>query len=521
MALTPEQRISLIRAYTPILFFHPEERFMPVRPELFLQGSALWRGDQTGKKDGWGLGGPAFPRRPLIPRGGISLKPSEDFEGQKDPDGDGVGEWYLGHNDTQKQIDPYLRSIDAEELWLDCAGWRDGDEVSATSTNEACDLDKLAARFTNDPSSPIPTQPWYYAEVMEIEEFDKFFVGLTTEPLDAQELLREQFGDVWVIWYYFLYPGHEEFLRRCEAFFDKKSDGDYEGDWNAVGVLVKRPATLPWETPQPTFPEPSRVGYGVRLRGLAKDVSETFFRQGMTIRDWHDEVEKSGLHPRVYVSRGYHNNYSTAGTQPPTEATLGSIAIGSLACGVGEGAAAIGSEIKDAVADAGDVAGDVALTLAKMLAGAEIGFALGPLGALGGAVGGLVAGIVEANASSADHEPSADDWRQREEEHAPLPGKYGLVVAPADVPNPLETKNPDPARNETAVSLIHWPGLDQDKLVDRATQLWWGKDEQFRGYRGRWGVRVQNDPMLRRSGIEFPDFRRSFLRGLIEAAIKG
>ena len=39
-----------------------------------------------------------------------------------------------------------------------------------------------------------------------------------------------------IIWYYFLYPGHEEFLRRCEAFFDKKSDGDYEGDWNAVGV---------------------------------------------------------------------------------------------------------------------------------------------------------------------------------------------------------------------------------------------------------------------------------------------
>jgi hypothetical protein len=179
---------------------------------------------------------------------------------------------------------------------------------------------------------------------MEIEEFQKFFVNLTAGPADAESLLRNQFGDVWIIWYYFLYPGHQEFLRRCEAFFNEASDGDYEGDWNAIAVLVKRPATLPWEAPAPVFPEPSYVGYGVRLRGLGKDVvSQDTFKQGMTVIKWTD-IEKdtsSGFHPRVYVARGCHNNYATPGTHVPRDPTLLSIDIGSLACGVGEGASAV------------------------------------------------------------------------------------------------------------------------------------------------------------------------------------
>ena len=150
-----------------------------------------------------------------------------------------------------------------------------------------------------------------------VEEIHRFFVGLTTEPLDAQTLLKGQFGDVWIIWYYFLYPGHEEFLRRCEAFFDTKSDGDYEGDWNAIGVLVKRPGTLPWETPTPTFPTPSRVGYGIRLRGLAKEVSPTMFQQAMTIHDWDTEVEKKrpaskGLHRPWLPQQLRHRGNATA-----------------------------------------------------------------------------------------------------------------------------------------------------------------------------------------------------------------
>ena len=155
---------------------------------------------------------------------------------------------------------------------------------------------------------------------------------------------------------------------------------------------------------------------------------------------------------------------------------------------------------KDVGADLKEDAKDIAVTVVKMLAGAEIGAGFGPFGAIAGAVGGFLAGFAEGSASSADHQPSADNWRQREEEHGPPAGNYGVVITPPEVPQPLETTNKDPTKNEIAASLIQWPGLTQDKLVDRANQLWWGGDEQFRGYQGRWGVRVQNDPNLRRSG---------------------
>jgi hypothetical protein len=518
MTLTAAQRASLVQAYAPILLFHPDERFVPIRPDSYLLASALWRGDQTGNKSGWGLGGPAFPRKPLIPRGGISLKPSDDVEGASDPDGDGVNDWYLGHFESQRGIFPYLRSLEAQELWLDCAGWNDGDDVTDRSANEACNLDKLEKRFVTEPEL-MKARHWYFAEVMEIEELDKFFVDVSAGPTDAERLLRGQFGDVWIIWYYFLYPGHEEFLRRCEAFFDKKSDGDYEGDWNAVGVLVQRPATLPWEMPQPVFPTPSRLGYGVRLRGLAKDiVTADSFKQGMTVHRW-DELEKNGLHARVYVARGYHNNYATPGTQVPRDPSILGIEVGKLACGVGEGASAISDTVKDTLADAGETVKDVLITLAKIVAGAAAG---GPFGVpLLGAIGGLIAGIVEANASSAPHQPSADDWRVREQEHPPDDNNYGLVLTPPEVSDPLDRANPDPAKRENAKSIVQWAGTPSDKLVDRTTQLWWpNTGSRPPGYSGRWGVRVQQDPNLRRSGIPFPDFRRAFLRELLEATVK-
>lgn len=91
MALTREQQIDLIRTYAPIVFFHRDERFFPIKPQTYIGRSALWTGDKTGRKEGWGDGPPGFPRKPLIPRPGISLNPAEDFEGTKDPHNNGVG----------------------------------------------------------------------------------------------------------------------------------------------------------------------------------------------------------------------------------------------------------------------------------------------------------------------------------------------------------------------------------------------------------------------------------------------
>jgi hypothetical protein len=81
MSLTSQQKIALFRAYAPILYFHPDERFVPVNPAVYIQSSSLWNG-QPGDddKNHWGQKDKdlQFPRLPLIPRGGISLNASED-----------------------------------------------------------------------------------------------------------------------------------------------------------------------------------------------------------------------------------------------------------------------------------------------------------------------------------------------------------------------------------------------------------------------------------------------------------
>lgn len=512
MALTSEQRIRLIREYAPILFFHPEERFVPIHPLAFINQSALWRGNSTGKKEGWGLGGanfPNFPRNPSIPRKGISLNPAEDVEGKSDPDGDGVNEYFLGHT-NQLGIQPYMRNVEAEQIWLDCAGWLDGDAVTKDSSNEACNLDELAQRFGKE-STLLNGRYVFFGEVMELDETERILVSLVSGS-STTDLIRKIVGDAWLIWYYFLYPGHEEFLRRCENFFDKKSDGDYEGDWNAIAILVPKPAKLPWEEPNPAFSEPAHIGFGVRLRGLGKDVADSeHLKQGMTIQEWKN-VEHIGNHPRVYVSKGYHNNYATPGVQPPRDGSMASIEIGKLACGIGEGVSQIVDKIDDKVSDVGETVKDIIVSLAKIFAGAAIGARFG--NPLAGFIGGLASGIAEANASSATHNPTAEEWRKKELEHAPIRGDYGLVITPKDVPEPL-INDTDPLKNEAAKEIVQWIGDDVSHLVDRTNQLWWPPN-----YNGHWGVQVQKDPMLRRSGIQFPDFQRSFLREILESLIK-
>ena len=374
--------------------------------------------------------------------------------------------------------------------------------------SQACNVERAGARWS-DEANLKAARNYYSAEVMDIDNLSRLLISIfSSNGIDVENMLRDQFGDVWAIWYYFLYPVHQEYLRRCEQFFDKESDGNYEGDWNAVCVLVKKPATFPWDQPNPPFPDPEYVGYGVRLRGIMDQAVEdtTLFRQGMIIRPWM-ETEKLGQHPRVYVANGYHNNYSRAGMQPPLNATLFGLQIEKLGCGVTEGVDQIIDEVKDTWSDVKETSKDVAVVVAKIAAGAKIG-------GLFGAVVGLMAGIAEALSSSADRERTPEEWKRLEEEHGPEPQRYGLILTPPEVPLPVKTNDPDPAKNDTYKSIEIWTGDDMERLVDRDTQLWWPGTDKRPGYNGRWGLRVQKDPMERRSGITFPDFQRAFLNDL-------
>jgi hypothetical protein len=516
MALTQQQRIALAQAYAPILYFHPDEQFVPLRPEAYLNAAALWEGKTEGhpatdqKKD-WGIGGPGFPRRPTVPHRGLSVDPAHDVQGASDPDGDGVNEFYLGHTHPDGTLF-FLESNSDREVWLDSSGWADGQDVTDTSANDRCNKDGAVDKWREQGLARVYSD-WYYAEVQELSDMERIlatFEGFAGKALD--QIIREALGEVWIVWYYFLYPIHEEYLRRCEQVMDSDAHrGDYEGDWNAVGVVVQRPAVLPWD-PGGTLPQPIHVAYGVRLRGIAEDVMPSLFKQGMIVRDWPGETPHipQTTHPRVFVTKGYHNNYPAAGDHNPAEAELLVIPIGKLTCDVTEEIDEQVNDFKETLEDIGETAKDIGITIAKSLAGAAIGAGiLGPVGAGIGALAGGVAGLIEGLATSnTDDLPSEEVREALEREPGPPPGRYGLVLSPDGV-DPLLPAPPGqpPAAAETAVEVRNWLGSDADRLVDRSRQIWWQ-------YEGRWGVRCQNDPNDRRSGMTFPDFKRVLLNDL-------
>ncbi|MBZ0296459.1 MAG: hypothetical protein K8L99_28110 [Anaerolineae bacterium] len=498
MPLTEEEKKQLIEAYEPILYFHPEEKFVPVRPEAYLQSAALWHSQPPShNKTDWGNGGPGFPRTPIIPKGGISVNPADDLEGSGDPDGDGVNEWYLGHEEDGTF--PYLISNDERELWLDLAAWADTDAVDDASLNQECNIERAQAMMGEEPLNS--GKDWYYAEVQELNGIEDLLASLRKDGVDLGQLIREQFGEAWFIWYYFLYPIHEENFRRCEEVVGAGNHGNYEGDWSAVGIIVRKPLTLPWE-PGGTFPSPEWIGYSVRLRGVIENFLPTI-RQGMLVRPWSD-VRKLGRHAKIYVAEGSHNNYSIPGDKNPPAVALGGIPIGDATCETTE---EVDSAVRDKLAeleDTLDTVRDVVVTLAKVGVGFAIG---GPLGAIVGGIAGLIEAASSGGGGSSEPVDDAVET-EMERDHAATEGSYGLVLKPADPAFSI-----DDAADATEVR--PWAGDIQNRIVNRETQVWWpptsGNDP---GYKGRWGVMVQEDTFDRRSGQEFPDFRRAFLLDL-------
>jgi hypothetical protein len=513
MALSPADKMRIASAYAPILYFHTDEAFVPIKPESFLKAAALWRAQPaTDTKTDWGEGGPAFPRRPLIPKFGIATDPAQDFEGLVDTDGDDVGEWYLAHQ-APDQTRPYLFSSAQRELWLDSSGWKDAQDVTDTSVNRHCNRDGALEKWKENPQQLTRTfSDWYSSEVLEPSDIERLLISLgEADGKSVRELIREFVGEMWIVLYYFLYPVHEEYLRRCEQVFEDASKrGDYEGDWNAVAVVVKKPAVLPW-LPGGQFEAPIYSAYGVRLRGLGEQFLPTLFKQGMLVKPWA-QTSRIGNHPRVFVAKGYHNNYHEAGDHAPAEPRLLSIPLAEIACEVTEEVDEAVNDVEEFLEDVGEVAKDVTITVAKIAAGAAAGVGLlGFAGAALGAAAGAIAGIIEAvSSSNEENVPSEEVRKELEKETGPVDKRYGLVLTPSGI-DPLLQDPQHPENNESATDVRTWNGTDFERLVDRDRQIWW--PDEF-GFNGRWGVRVEDDPNDRRSGITFPDFKRVLLNDI-------
>ena len=516
MALTDAQKLQLISAYAPILILHRDEPLVPVKPELFVERAALWiTSPLTDKKEFWGAQiDPAnpFPREPNIPKRGITLSPAGDVEGADDVDGNGVPDWYLGHQDQDGRY-PYMIGTEGVESFLDHGAWSATDEVTESSDNRLADIQGAKERWTESPTSFARTMTdWYHAEVSEPSDVERLLLSIGASGGDAVTALRGVLGEVYVIWYYFFYPAHEERLRRCQFALDGGHVGSAEGDWQAVGVVVPQPAAFPWEAPGTPLPTPSHVGYSVRLRGVSRKLVRELATTGMLMRTW-DQVSRIGMHPRVFVAKGYHNNYPQPGPQPPANLAVLGLGLEELSCEVLGIYQDVKEDVEDALDDLGDFAEAAGITILKAVAGAGIGASIGgPFGAAIGAAAGLAAGIIEAIVGSDDDDrPTDQEIEAAEMEHAPDLAGYGIVLKPADVANPLVGDTEPP---ESALVVRTWLGTEQERMIDYTQQVWWPSNRLRPGFDGRWGVRVTNDPLDLRSGRTFPDFGRALMNDL-------
>jgi hypothetical protein len=514
MALSQEDKIRLIQAYAPTLIFHPEEKFLPMRPEVYLQASALWSEqpvEEDSKKGSWGNpnGRPdVFPRKPIIPRFGISVRPAEDVEGASDPDGDGVGEWYLGHL-NQLGVTPYLKSDGERALWLDFGDWEDAADVTDASQNAHANLAEVERRVREEPTLSA-ARDWYYADVDDLDSLQNLLLSLDVAGGNLPTLLQQLYGDVWVIWYYFFFPAHDSLLKDCEQRIDGGRDGSYEGDWAAVGVLVRKPNLLPWQHGTP-FPTAERVFFSVNLQGAARVLAPDLFTHGMLAHAWND-VQKMDTHVRAYIAHGTHNGYRVSGEQALIEPKLLGIPVEKYLCNAVNAVGGVVDDVNNFVNDAGETAKDMGVMLAKALAGAAAGNALPGIGAGLGALGGALAGLAEALASSSD-DPSPPPTTGKDQGPPPAPQQYGVVLTPPEVVQPLIINDPDPDKNEAAIQVRTWAGEPAEHLVDRHSQVWWD-------YQGAWGVRSTADKYGLRSGVPLPDFKKLLFRSLVVSLSK-
>ncbi|OUR89351.1 hypothetical protein A9Q81_22080 [Gammaproteobacteria bacterium 42_54_T18] len=500
MALTKEQKLSLIKAYEPILYFHPDEAWQPIHPQKYIETSALWvaqpGGDESRHlKQNWGNGSAdqAFPRKPIIPKNGISIDSREDVEGASDPDNDGVNEHYLGHQNDDGFI-PYLLSDEDRMLFLDNAAWRDNDEVTNNSDNKEVSQENAEKKWIED-GLMENAGGWYHAEVHQFDTLQEILLAIQEEGLDLIHILEKVLTESYIIWYYFLLPMHKENMRGCEEIIGAGSHGNYEGDWQAIGVIVPK---VPDIDDISTFPDPDFVAYGSRARGFVEDFIP-FFRQYTDLRDWSAyEVRRIGLHPKVFVSKDSHNFYANTGPHDVPE-----LGISATACGIADDVDEIISDLGESIDDA--VA--TAVTVAKIAGGCGVGAIFGgPVGCLVGAAAGAVAALLESDSFGTGQigDPPAGvpvdvqgDFSANEED-------YGLIL----IPQELEGNFAD---EEFAAVVKPWSGSIEERMVDRETQPWWPPEEKFLGYRGRWGIMAQDDSFDRRSGMEFPDFKTALL----------
>ncbi|MEU8549832.1 hypothetical protein AB0C81_23075 [Streptomyces roseoverticillatus] len=491
----PEGDEALLRQYEPILFMHPQESFFPSDAKRYLEHCALWKAQAPfDAKDSWGGLGSPYPRAPMIARDQISAR--------------------AGEPGTTLDTPANLVDTPAEERFLELGGWKDKTEatqqsVTATSTHPYADRGEIAKRYSSV-AELKDSRFWYHGEVFTQQRLRPLL-----DAVPESDVLGRHFSALknpTLLCYYLFYPAHEQPPDPTSPFgpcsnVEAKEAGACGGDWGCFAVLLEQddgggPYT------------PSYIGLTGEQVVLPNDYTikrpHAFDDEGrinMTVERWRPSGTSPLLpdvvadHPKISVARGSHSMSMTAGKQTGMPYTDGTAP---QDCGHFDTPSMIPPHPGEPT-----IWEDLAVVLAKMAAGGI----LHPLGA----VVGMVAGLVERFDGGLDivggPEPGLDN------PDYPAAGS-GLTIKPTDVSLPEFGAQVEDWRSQQGLDV---QGRRYDFVVDRTTQKWWPSEPGSPapgGYRGRWGPRVEDDPLGRRAGMRFPDVPRMFFLALADGKAK-
>lgn len=501
----PDDPEALAKRFEPILRFHPEERFFPSDAKRYLEACALWRAEAPfDQKGAWGDRTAPFPKKPTIEKGNIALLQGEPGTLLKPGD------------------EPEM--FREREHFLDLAGWKDATgtlqpDVTQTSQNAYSERDAIATRYNADDaqggvSKLRDSRFRYHAELFDAERLRRLLA--TVGAPDLVKVL-DAFKNPALLCYYFFYPAHEEALDSTCPNVEAREFAGYGGEWSCMALLLER------DDPNGVF-RPSHIGItgrrippdaGGRSRPQADDsespgslFADDARRQVMKVTRFSNAdagnpaPDKIDEHPILFVAKGTHSLYVASGTVEvvyPYE-------IAPSDCGRFEGPLPTG--------DGGfpsEFFTNPAIFFSKLIAGAALG-----LGLIGLAVG--IAWIVAEGATLGSGldvvgvpplDGSSDEI---------APAGAGPTIKPTGLAVP--DAGPDPKEWLSRQGEIY-DGRRYDFIVDRGNQVWWPKDSGDDGYQGRWGPRVENDPVGRRAGMRFPEFWRTFFLALAKGKADG
>jgi len=489
MAISPEA-VALIKQFEPVMLFHPNETFFPIDPTFYLDRCALWRakphvrnfnpGGGTADKEDWGEPPAGFNRKPQIAKGGLAALQKEVVGGKK-----WIGEVEVGQSPFLVIPEPMTERPLSEDRFLQLTGWEPfigaPNEVTATSTNRQPTLGPSTYNSVLQGG-----RSWYFGEYFTNQQLLSQFGSQTPNGLDIFRAVinNARLNAPRLLVYHFFYALHDESLRGCDAA-GGQTFATFAGEWTSVAILIDSTAT-------PLF-----IGLTSRNVGDPSSISGGENRVGMTIHPWK-QVDAIGAHPKIFVSLGTHGNYLSPGPHPLTPFTPGDIDLSQGTCGEIE-------DLDDVISTGptGEAIGEDAISH-------DVVYVVGAINLI---IGLLLAWIDTITAGTQTITYAVDPDRKPQDETGGGSLGFGLILRPPELFVPEQaaaqrledwaTKMPGDADNPRF-----------DFVVDRDTQLWWAPRGKSRGYAGRWGPRVTNDPKERRSGMRCPPFALMALEGV-------